>query len=355
MSHPYPVDTLGLWDATAGLPEQLGAAADGAIDVLRRVTLPARLDLRSVVVCGVGSSGLAGDAAAAMGASIPIVVSRGDDVPAFVGPDSLVFAVSWSGDTDETVTAARAARERGAPMIVISGGGALTELALASDLAHFPLPADLPASRAAWGAAVVPLLLTLEHLGVVPDVTKSLADCLPALRRRRDALVAARSPAEEVARRIGRTMPLIYGSVGTSAVAAQRWKTQINANAKTPAFAAVQPELSHNEVAGWGQHGDVTRQVLSLVTLRHAAEGPLVARRVAFVNQVIDEVMADVIPVWTEGEDDLARLFDLSLFGDFVSLHLAGREGTDPGPVPAVEDGRASETQENPREAAAKE
>jgi glucose/mannose-6-phosphate isomerase len=175
------------------------------------------------------------------------------------------------------------------------------------------------------------------------------------LRRRRDALVAARSPAEEVARRIGRTMPLVYGSVGTSAVAAQRRKTQINANAKTPAFAAVQPELSHNEVAGWGQHGDVTRQVLSLVTLRHAAEGPLVARRVAFVNQVIDEVMADVIPVWTEGEDDLARLFDLSLFGDFVSLHLAGREGTDPGPVPAVEDGRASETQENPREAAAKE
>jgi hypothetical protein len=76
---------------------------------------------------------------------------------------------------------------------------------------------------------------------------------------------------------------------------------------------------------------------------------------VAFVNQVIDEVMADVIPVWTEGEDDLARLFDLSLFGDFVSLHLAGREGTDPGPVPAVEDGRASETQENAREAAAKE
>ena len=150
-------------------------------------------------------------------------------------------------------------------------------------------------------------------------------------------------------------MPLIYGSVGMNAVAAQRWKTQINANAKTPAFAAVQPELSHNEVAGWGQHGDVTRQVLSLVTLRHAGEGPLVARRVAFVNEVIDEVMADVIPVWAEGEDDLGRLFDLALFGDFVSLHLAGREGTDPGPVPAVEEGRTFETPESPSEAAARE
>ena len=344
MSHPYPLDTLGLWDATAGLPEQLGAAADDAIDALRRVTLPARVDLRAVVVCGVGSSGLAGDAAAAMGASIPIVVSKGDDVPAFVGPDSLVFAVSWSGDTEETVTAARAARERGAPMIAISGGGALNELALVSRLVHFPLPGDLPASRTAWGAAVVPLLLTLAHLGVVPDATRSLADCLPALRRRRDALVAARSPAEEVARRIGRTMPLIYGSVGMNAVAAQRWKTQINANAKAPAFAAVQPELSHHEVAGWGQHGDVTRQVLSLVTLRHAGEGPQVARDVARVNDAVDEVMADLIPVWAEGADDLGRLFDLALFGDFVSLHLAGREGTDPGPVPAVHDLRVAGT-----------
>ena len=125
-------------------------------------TLPARADLRAVVVCGVGSSGLAGDAAAATGASIPIVVVKGDDVPAFVGPDTLVFAVSWSGDTDETVTAARAARERGAPMIAISGGGALTELALASGLAHFPLPGDLPASRDRLGCRRGP---APPHLG----------------------------------------------------------------------------------------------------------------------------------------------------------------------------------------------
>jgi glucose/mannose-6-phosphate isomerase len=123
-----------------------------------------------------------------------------------------------------------------------------------------------------------------------------------------------------------------------TAVAARRWKTQINENAKTPAFFAVQPELSHNEVAGWGQHGDVTRQVLSLVTLRHAGEHPQVARRFDLVVDAIDEVMAQVIPVWAEGADDLGRFFDLTLFGDLVSLHMAGREGTDPGPVPALGD-----------------
>jgi glucose/mannose-6-phosphate isomerase len=80
----------------------------------------------------------------------------------------------------------------------------------------------------------------------------------------------------------------------------------------------------------------VTRQVLSLVTLRHAGEHPQVARRFALVVDATDEVMAQVIPVWAEGADDLGRFFDLALFGDLVSLHMAGREGTDPGPVPAL-------------------
>jgi glucose/mannose-6-phosphate isomerase len=186
------------------------------------------------------------------------------------------------------------------------------------------------------------VLMTLAHMGIIPDVVSTLDGTLSSLCRRRDALLADGSPAEEVARIIGRTIPLIYGSTGMTGVAARRWKTQVNENAKTPAFWAVQPELSHNEVAGWGQHGDVTRQVFSLITLRHAGEHPGVARRFARVIEATDEVMANVIPVWAEGEDDLSRFFDLSLFGDFVSLHMAGREGIDPGPTPALSDVEAA-------------
>ena len=82
----------------------------------------------------------------------------------------------------------------------------------------------------------------------------------------------------------------------------------------------------------------MTRQVLSLVTLRHSGEHPQVARRFTLVVDATDEVMANVIPVWAEGEDDLGRFLDLALFGDFVSLHMAGREGIDPGPAPALSD-----------------
>ncbi len=144
--------------------------------------------------------------------------------------------------------------------------------------------------------------------------------------------------AEDLARRIGRTIPLVHGAEALGAAAAFRWKAQINENAKTPAFFAVYPELCHNEVAGWGQHGDITRQVITLVNLRHDAEHPQVARRFELVADVLREVMADILEVRAAGEGDLAQLFDLALIGDFVSLHLAAREEIDPGPIPVLDD-----------------
>jgi glucose/mannose-6-phosphate isomerase len=341
VTHPQYLDTLGLWEATAGFPEQLLAAAAASTEVLDHAALPDPGHLRSVALFGMGTSGTAADAVAAYGAgfsSRPIWVGKGYDAPSFVGPDTLVFALSFDGDTEETVAAAAAAAEKGAVVVVVSGGGALSKLATASGLTRFEVPPGLPAARTALGALAVPALLTLSRLGLVADVGPSLERALVALRRRRDALVAPGGPAEEVARLIGRTIPLIYGSSGLNAVAAWRWKTQVNENAKTPAFWSVQPELCHNEIAGWGQHGDVTRQVLSLVTLRHAGEHPQVARRFGLTVDATDEVMANVIAVWAEGEDDLSRFLDLTLFGDFVSLHMAGRESIDPGPVPALSD-----------------
>ena len=122
------------------------------------------------------------------------------------------------------------------------------------------------------------------------------------------------------------------------------WKAQVNLNAKAPAFAASLPELTHDELAGWGQGGDVTRQTMSLVLLRHAGEAPRIAGQFDAVRAATDEVMADVFEVHGEGDDDLSRFFDFALLGALVSLHLAAREGVDPGPVPAVDEAQAGWT-----------
>ncbi len=139
-----------------------------------------------------------------------------------------------------------------------------------------------------------------------------------------------------LARRLGRTIPLVYGADGVAAVAAQWWKAGVNLNAKAPSFAASVPSLTYDELAGWGQSGDVTRQTMSLVFLRHEGEPALAGPLFGAVRAATDEIMANLFDVHAEGDDDLCRFFDLALFGELVSLHLAGREGVDPGPAPAV-------------------
>ena len=291
-----------------------------------------------------GGSGLAGDVMVAVAGPfvpVPIAVVKSYDLPDFVGRGSLVFAISFSGNTEETVEAAGEAVNAGASLVAVTGGGELARLADDWGAPVVPVPSSIPQPRAALGAMAVPPLIVLEDIGLFPGAAEWVRLAVDQLKRRRDQLVAPGGPAEEVARRIGRTIPLVHGAQALGAAAALRWKTQVNENAKTPAFAAVYPELCHNEVVGWGQNGDVTRQVFSLVNLRHDGEHPQLARRFAFVSDVLREVVADIIEVRAQGEGDLAQLLDLMLVGDFVSLHMAAREGIDPGPVPVLEDLKA--------------
>jgi glucose/mannose-6-phosphate isomerase len=332
------LDSQGMFAATAGLPEQVVAAAAGARGL---AGLPDREYVEAVVVLGMGGSGIAGDLMMAVAGPflpVPLVVVKSYDLPDFVGPGSLVFALSFSGDTEETVEAAGEAAGAGADVVVVSSGGELTRRAADWGVPAIPVPADIPQPRAALGALAIPPLIVLEEIGLFPGAGRWVELAVEQLIRRRDALVQPGNLAETTARAIGRTIPLIHGAEALGAAAALRWKTQINENAKSPAFFAVYPELCHNEIAGWGQNGDVTRQVLTLLNLRHDAEHPQVVRRFELVADILREVVADIIEVRAVGEGDLAQLLDLILLGDFVSLHLAAQEGIDPGPVPALVD-----------------
>ena len=287
-----------------------------------------------MVVLGMGTSGTAGDVLVATAAPfmpVPVTVVRGYEPPDSVGTGSLVFAISFSGDTEETLEAAAGAYEAGASLIVVAGGGALVDLAGEWDVPVVPVPADIPQAGAALGAMAIPPLVLLEEIGLFPGADQWVGQAVDQLRIRRDELVRPGNAAEELARRIGRTIPLIHSAGDLGAAAALRWKSQVNVNAKSPAFWNVYPELCHDEVAGWGQHGDATRQLITLVNLRHDAEHPQVSRRFDLVVDVLNEVVADVLEVRASGEGDLAQLFDLALVGDFVSLFLAGHEGIDPG------------------------
>src|SRR5438067_673717 len=261
-------------DATLALPEQVAAAADRSKGLSG---LPLIDDVNAVVVLGMGGSGVAGDIVASVAGPfmpVPVVVAKSYELPAFVGEGSLVFAVSFSGDTEETVEATSEAAVQGAKVVVVSGGGELTRLAKAWSAPLVTVPDDIPQPRAAVGALAVPPLIVLEQIGLFTGARRWVDEAVRRLTARRHELQADDRVVADLARQIGRTIPLIYGGGPIGSVAAQRWKTQMNENAKVPAFWNAQPELCHNEIAGWGQHGDLTRQAITPVALRDDSEHP---------------------------------------------------------------------------------
>jgi len=329
-------------DAVAGLPEQLTAAHEAAAAGIDPAALPAAADIANVVVLGMGGSGIAGDVLAAVANNelpVPVAVLKQYRTPAFVGPRSLVFAVSYSGGTEETLSMTTGALDAGAQVIGISNGGELASLVTRRGGLHIACPPGyMP--RAALGALVAPLFVTLFRMGMVPSAHRLLVGAQEQLARRRDRCVptvaGAANPARELARKLDRTIPLVYGGGALGAVAAMRWKADINENAKAPAFWNTHPELDHNEICGWGQHGDVTRQVLSLVELRHGFEHERLEPRFAGVRAQVEECVYQVLSVASEGEGRLAHLLDLMYFGDWASCYLALQNDVDPGPIPAI-------------------
>jgi glucose/mannose-6-phosphate isomerase len=198
----------------------------------------------------------------------------------------------------------------------------------------------VPHERAALGVMVASALTALGRMGLVTGIEGDLDHAIAQLHHRRDAMFGDASSdldAAKLARRIGRMLPLVYGDGDIGGLAAARWKQQFNVNAKVPAFARSLPELAHDEIAGWGQHGDLTRQVFCAVVLRHGHEAPGADARFATFDEVLGESVSAVHHVSAAGDGPLAQLLDLAYIGDVVSLHLAFQEGLDPGPAPALD------------------
>ena len=337
-----PVDSLGIGDALCALPEQLAAAHESAATIDRRL-LPSADAFDHIVVLGMGGSAIAGDVVQAVGTAtlpVPLTVLRYYRTPRFVGPRTLAFAVSYSGNTEETLEMARGALAAGARLIAVSCGGELGRLAADADALHVPCVSGVPMPRVALGTLVAPLLVLLFRMGMLPEAHAGLVKAQQQLARRRDRnkpdVEGDANPARELARRIGRTVPVVYGAGGLGGVAALRWKQSINENAKAPAFWNVFPELDHNEVCGWGQHGDVTRQLFTLILLRHGLEHARLDRRVELTAALVEETVHQVLEVQAEGEGRLAQLLDLMYLGDWTSYYLALANDVDPGPIDAI-------------------
>lgn len=331
-------DSLGMSEAVLGLPDQL-AAATRSLSVTG--TLPRHDEVANVLILGTGAAGWVGDLVGTVAGPfmpVPVVVHKGFEPPSFVDGSTLVVAISASGESPETVASATTCVEAGARLFAVTSGGRLGALADANEAPTVFLPvAESPVpTRTRIGALAVPVLDAFDAIGFYPGSRDWIGAAIQQLRARAAELATADNLATHLASRLAGTMPIVYGGGSLGRVAAERWKVQLNQSAKTPAWTGELPDVVHGEIAGWGQHGDITRQVMSLVLLRHDDEPPETMEQFATVDTWTDEVMATVATVSAAGEGRLAQLLDLAMIADMVSLHLAERAGIDPGPTPAI-------------------
>jgi len=331
------LDASGHLQHLAGLGSQLrrgyeaGRAAAGASSAA---------GARAIVICGMGGSGVAADVLRALYAErlpIPLLASKGYRLPAFADPDSLVVAISFSGNTEETLTAYGEAVDRGCRVVAISCGGKLARLAAADGVAHVHPPSDVPMPRMAIGDLCASLIGVLEAGGILPpagDDVERAAGVLDALAARlAPERPSSKNPAKDLAVWIGSRTPVIWGSEGLAEAPAARFRTQVNENAKSPAFSAVLPELDHNEIEGWSAG---TGPGYALVTLRHPLEHARVADRLAATLEAIAASGLESREVSAEGIEPLEILFSLVMHADFAATYLALLRGKDPTPIPVL-------------------
>ncbi|MBS1679299.1 MAG: bifunctional phosphoglucose/phosphomannose isomerase [Actinobacteria bacterium] len=314
-------------DDVLGIPDQLR-------DALWRIE-SARLEpapSAGLFVCGMGGSAIGGDlAAAAIGDRLtaPMLTVRGYALPSWATPEWTVLCSSYSGGTEETLACLEAAEALGANRLVASTGGPLVDRARETAVPVVGLPGIFQ-PRAAVAYMVVVAAEVAWLAGVAPHLHTEIDTAAAFLADRAETL---QQQAREIAALVGEAVPVVYGADLTAPVA-RRWKTQVNENAKSPAWWGELPEVDHNELCGWsGGGGDGPVALL----LEDRDQHPRVARRFELTARSIEPGAAAVLRVETAGETRLERMLWAVMLGDLVSLELARLRGVDPLPVEAIE------------------
>ena len=332
------VDSAGMYDAVRTFPDQW---RQGRQIALRADGQGLRSEgYRQVVVIGMGGSAIGGEFLRALAldeASVPVVVSRSYGLPAWVGPETVVIASSYSGNTEETLAAFAAARARKASVVCMTSGGALLEQAQAEGLPFVQMPGGLQ-PRAALGYSLTALLTLAERMNLLAFDAESWGETQALLDQQAAALADPETPgnrALELAERLNGRLPFIYSSEGLLEGVNLRWRNQIQENSKTFAAGNVFPEMNHNEIMGW-EHRAAWHEHLGVVVLRDRGDHARVQRRM----DVTRDLLADRAGFWAEvhslGNSKLARVMSLVALGDWMSLYLSILHQIDPTPIPLI-------------------
>jgi glucose/mannose-6-phosphate isomerase len=311
--------------------EQLGYVFD---------VTPVDFHPENIVYAAMGGSALAAHLSTSWpGYTVPFEIVRGYDLPAYVSEKTLVIAASYSGNTEETLSALAQAEEKGAKIAVIAGGGKLQAHAEEKNYPFVLLPkAAQPRYAVLYNLKA--LLVLFQNAGVLAEQDavaqlESQADFLKqATAAWRPDVATKDNPAKQIAQELAGKSVVIYGGPKLFP-AAYKWKISVNENAKQVAWTNQIPEFNHNEFIGWSKQP--VDKPYAVIDLRSNLEHPRVQKRFEIIARLLSGMRPEPIVVQAEGQTLLEQLLWTVAFGDFVSMYLALLNGINPAPVELVE------------------
>lgn len=301
-----------------------------------------KFPFKNIVCTGLGGSAIGADIARSYLAGIidlPIIVNRDYLLPAFVGPETLLVVSSYSGNTEETVSAYKDGRKKKVKAVAITSGGEIKKLACFYGDPIVMMPGGFP-PRAALGYSFFSLLAVLSKLGITGNLSSGIDMAIASLEKMRSSHIgfsvkSGRNIAKRLAADLAGRLPVVYSAQAHFDAVATRWKGQLAENAKVISLANVFPEMNHNEIMGWENPREVLEKAVA-VLLRDGLDHPRVARRMDITKKILIKEGFEVLEVRSHGADLLERIFSLIYIGDFVSYYLAILNREDPTSISRI-------------------
>ncbi len=293
-------------------------------------------DIRNILITGMGGSGIGANIVESLTfgrVPIPITVCKGYNIPQFVSPHTLFIACSYSGNTEETLSAIQKAMLKRAHIICISSGGKMLELAKEYNLYYIQFPASKGSLRGQLGYMMISLLYALYHTNLIGAAfIKETENAIEYLNRGEKAIQAQ---AELIARKLKGKLPFIYCDGRLNPIAI-RFQNQLNENAKQLAHVNTFPEMNHNEITGWRFPENILSQV-QVVYLYSDHDHERVAKRMEICRPIFEKQSNPIIDIVAEGASLLEQYYYLIHLIDWISFSLAKENGVEPDSLETVD------------------
>jgi glucose/mannose-6-phosphate isomerase len=320
----YSVDRDNFKRYLINFPQQIADSQD--IFVKKSPRLNKSMD--NIIYLGMGGSAIAGDIIKEVlydDLKLPMQIIRGYEVPGYCSESSLIIASSYSGNTEETISAVKQAKKTGAQIVAITSGGEMLKLAKRNKWPVMQVPEGFP-PRQAFGylffLAYQLVLKTINKMMSPEEFDYMIHFTESMIQVSDEQSVEGKAFTKDLALRLKNKIPIIYSSAPYIATVATRWKNQFQENSKSMAFNNVIPEMNHNEIVGWEMESLPKNDYL-VIFLEYDHPNSRIKKRIQFTKSIIQDRETEVVEIYAEGKTLLAKVISLIIKGDWISYYLA--------------------------------